>query len=144
MLAWVHGALAGERELAEALLLPSGARMRRDIGAARVFGAEESKEEEWMRELVDGAVGRICAPLKVRRMVDTGLGADANLRRHESSRHFARRSQEWARRRRCKRTSSRSSYNSMRAQCDAPSDRMPRFPRRSKSALSSCYRTITC
>jgi conserved oligomeric Golgi complex subunit 6 len=62
MLAWVHQALAGERELAEALLREQTA-PRRMVGAARFFG--ESLEENLMRDMVDGAVGRLCAPLKV-------------------------------------------------------------------------------
>jgi hypothetical protein len=60
MLAWVHQALAGERELAEALLGTPGRRM---VGADR--GAAAGAGEPEMRALVDGAVGRLCAPLKV-------------------------------------------------------------------------------
>lgn len=62
MLAWVHQALAGERELSEALLREPN-EMRRMVGATRKFG--DSLEEGLMRELVDGAVGRLCPPLKV-------------------------------------------------------------------------------
>jgi hypothetical protein len=61
MLAWVHQALAGERELAEALL-GSAERERRMVGAVHAPGGAG---EDDMRALVDGAVGRLCAPLKV-------------------------------------------------------------------------------
>jgi hypothetical protein len=63
MLAWVHQSLAGERELAEALLRDQTA-PRRMMGATREFGS--SLEESSMRDLVDGAVGKLCAPMKVR------------------------------------------------------------------------------
>jgi hypothetical protein len=61
MLAWMHQALAGEGELAEVLL---GAPGRRMVGENR--GAAAGAGEPEMRALVDGAVGRLCAPLKVR------------------------------------------------------------------------------
>ncbi|KAJ7071469.1 oligomeric Golgi complex subunit 6 [Mycena amicta] len=61
MLAWVHQAIAAERELLESLFdLQSDGRM---VGSVRVF-SEKSEEEEWIRELMDHAVGKLCVPLK--------------------------------------------------------------------------------
>jgi conserved oligomeric Golgi complex subunit 6 len=66
MLAWVHQAIAAEREFLEALFgLREDGRM---VGSVRTFGnvsEEGGMEEEWIRELMDGAVGGICGPLKV-------------------------------------------------------------------------------
>ncbi|KAF5378347.1 hypothetical protein D9615_008765 [Tricholomella constricta] len=63
MLAWVHQAMAAERELLEALFgIASDGRM---VGSVRNFDAQ-SKEEEWTRELMDLCVGKLCVPLKVR------------------------------------------------------------------------------
>lgn len=62
MLAWVHQAIAAERELLESLFgLGGDGRM---VGSIRVFD-EDSEEEEWMRELMDACVGKLCTPLKV-------------------------------------------------------------------------------
>jgi hypothetical protein len=68
MLAWVHQALAAEAEFAEALLLPDarGGRKGRMVGEERAFG--RSEEEGWVREVMDGAVARLCNPLKVNPM----------------------------------------------------------------------------
>lgn len=69
MLAWVHQTIAAEAEFVEALLAPlpaNGApemQHRRMVGQARRFG--DGPEEGWMREMMDGAVGRLCGPLKV-------------------------------------------------------------------------------
>ncbi|GLB45160.1 putative conserved oligomeric complex COG6 [Lyophyllum shimeji] len=63
MLAWVHQAMAAERELLEALFdKASDGRM---VGSVRVFDGK-SEEEEWIRELMDLCVGKLCVPLKVR------------------------------------------------------------------------------
>ena len=62
MLAWVHQAIAAEREFLESLFGVRGA--RRMVGAVRQFGATE--EEGWMGELMDAAVKGLCGPLRVR------------------------------------------------------------------------------
>ncbi|KAJ7456593.1 oligomeric Golgi complex subunit 6 [Mycena latifolia] len=63
MLAWVHQAIAAEREFLESLFgLQGDGRM---VGSVRVFQSE-SEEEDWIRELMDLAVGKLCVPLKVR------------------------------------------------------------------------------
>ena len=62
MLAWVHQAIAAERELLESLFgLSSDGRM---VGSVRVFNGD-SEEEEWIRGLMDACVGKLCTPLKV-------------------------------------------------------------------------------
>lgn len=61
MLAWVHQAIAAEREFLESLFNVRGD--RRMVGSIRRFAA--SVEEEWMSELMDAAVGKLCTPLKV-------------------------------------------------------------------------------
>jgi conserved oligomeric Golgi complex subunit 6 len=62
MLAWVHQAIAAEREFLESLFgLKGDGRM---VGSIRRFKASE--EEEWITELMDSAVGKLCVPLKVR------------------------------------------------------------------------------
>ncbi|KAF5357289.1 hypothetical protein D9758_005832 [Tetrapyrgos nigripes] len=64
MLAWVHQAIAAEREFLEGLFgLKSDRRM---VGSVRAFGEKPSEEEEWIRELMDLAVGRLCVPMKIR------------------------------------------------------------------------------
>ena len=61
MLAWVHQTIAAEREFLEGLFeVRSDGRM---VGSIRTF--KESVEEEWMGELMDAAVGKLCTPLKV-------------------------------------------------------------------------------
>jgi len=61
MLAWVHQAIAAEREFLESLFgLKHDGRM---VGSVRVQGTSE--EEDWIRELMDLAVGKLCMPLKV-------------------------------------------------------------------------------
>ncbi|KAF8638929.1 hypothetical protein AX17_001841 [Amanita inopinata Kibby_2008] len=63
MLAWVHQAIAAEREFLESLFgLRSDGRM---VGSVRKFD-ESTEEEEWMGELMDISVGKLCVPLKVR------------------------------------------------------------------------------
>ena len=63
MLAWVHQAIAAEREFLEALFaLKQDGRM---VGSVRTFGSG-GVEEEWIAEMMDGAAGGICPPLKVR------------------------------------------------------------------------------
>lgn len=64
MLAWVHQAIAAEREFLEALFsMKEDGRM---VGSAREFRekGKMSEEEEWTRELMDAAVGKVCVPLK--------------------------------------------------------------------------------
>jgi len=66
MLAWVHQAIAVEREFLEALF--GKADGKRMVGSVRKFekGAKEgAEEEEWMVELMDLAVAKLCVPLKV-------------------------------------------------------------------------------
>ncbi|TCD67043.1 Golgi transport complex subunit 6 [Steccherinum ochraceum] len=62
MLAWVHQTIAGEREFLEGLFGVRGD--GRMVGSVRTF--KESAEEEYMSELMDAAVGKLCTPLKVR------------------------------------------------------------------------------
>ena len=66
MLAWVHQAIAAEREFLEGLFGMRAEKIRRMVGAVRQPGGTE--EEEWMAELMDSAVGGLCAPLKVGRV----------------------------------------------------------------------------
>ena len=62
MLAWVHQAIAAEREFLESLFgLKSDMRM---VGSVRKF--EKGEDEEWITELMDMAVSKLCIPLKVR------------------------------------------------------------------------------
>ena len=62
MLAWVHQAIAAEREFLESLFgLKSDMRM---VGSVRKFDAK-GEEEDWIRELMDLSVGKLCVPLKV-------------------------------------------------------------------------------
>lgn len=62
MLAWVHQAIAAEREFLESLFgLKSDGRM---VGSVRNF-TSKGEEEEWIHELMDLAVGKLCVPLKV-------------------------------------------------------------------------------
>jgi conserved oligomeric Golgi complex subunit 6 len=66
MLAWVHQAIAAEREFLEALFgVKSDGRM---VGSIRRFN-ENVEEEEWIRELMDYGVGKLCNPLKVRSLI---------------------------------------------------------------------------
>ncbi|KAH7889181.1 oligomeric complex COG6 [Phlebopus sp. FC_14] len=62
MLAWVHQAIAAECEFLESLFGMSG--QGRMVGAARTFNGSE--EEEWIRDLLNAAVGKLCVPLKAR------------------------------------------------------------------------------
>jgi hypothetical protein len=62
MLAWVHQGIAAEQEFLESLFdLKSAKRM---VGSVRKFG-DGGEEEEWIQELLDLAVGKLCVPLKV-------------------------------------------------------------------------------
>jgi hypothetical protein len=61
MLAWVHQVIAAEREFLESLFGVKGD--GRMVGSVRTF--QVSEEEEWIRELMDSAVGKLCVPLKV-------------------------------------------------------------------------------
>lgn len=63
MLAWVHQAIAAEREFLEGLFgIKSDGRM---VGSARDFVGKKGEEEEWIQELMDLAVSKLCVPLKV-------------------------------------------------------------------------------
>ena len=62
MLAWVHQSIAAEREFLESLFgLKSDGRM---VGSIRKFDSKD-EEEDWICELMDLAVGKLCLPLKV-------------------------------------------------------------------------------
>ncbi|KAI6164060.1 oligomeric complex COG6 [Pisolithus thermaeus] len=63
MLAWVHQAIAAECEFFESLFGISG-RAKRMVGEVRVAGS--SVEEEWVGELLDVGVRKLCVPLKLR------------------------------------------------------------------------------
>ncbi|KAJ7593358.1 oligomeric complex COG6 [Mycena floridula] len=63
MLAWVHQAIAAEREFLESLFTMKND--RRMVGSVRIFSAPD-ETEEWIRELMDLAVEKLCVPLKVR------------------------------------------------------------------------------
>ncbi|KAI6030195.1 oligomeric complex COG6 [Pisolithus marmoratus] len=63
MLAWVHQAIAAECEFFESLFGISG-RAKRMVGEVRVAG--DSAEEEWVRDLLDTGVRKLCMPLKLR------------------------------------------------------------------------------
>lgn len=65
MLAWVHQAIAAECEFLESLFGLSG--RERMVGSVRSFGGSE--EEEWVRELLNSTVGKLCVPLKVSLLV---------------------------------------------------------------------------
>lgn len=62
MLAWVHQAIAGEREFLEGLFGLKGE--KRMVGSVRRFG--DSEEEIWIRELMDKAFEKLRSPLRVR------------------------------------------------------------------------------
>ena len=62
MLAWVHQSIAAEREFLESLFrLKGDGRM---VGSIRKFNSQD-EEEDWICELMDLAVGKLCLPLKV-------------------------------------------------------------------------------
>lgn len=61
MLAWVHQSIAAEREFLESLFgIKSDGRM---VGSVRKF--ETNEDEEWIKELMDAAMSKLCVPLKV-------------------------------------------------------------------------------
>ncbi|KAF8126016.1 oligomeric complex COG6 [Boletus edulis] len=62
MVAWVHQAIAAECEFLESLFGLSG--QTRMVGAVRTFNG--SDEEEWVKDLLDSSVVKLCVPLKVR------------------------------------------------------------------------------
>ena len=64
MLAWVHQAIAAEREFLESLFGLAGD--RRMVGSVRKFESSSSEGEAWTRELMDQAVAKLCVPLRVR------------------------------------------------------------------------------
>ena len=63
MLAWVHQAIAAEREFMEGLFGVGGD--GRMVGSVRRFD-EATEEEGWIRELMDLGVAKLCVPLKVK------------------------------------------------------------------------------
>ncbi|KDQ56782.1 hypothetical protein JAAARDRAFT_70472 [Jaapia argillacea MUCL 33604] len=80
MMAWVHQAIAAEREFLESLfglheikgaggssrgidMVEEGEDERRMIGSVR---KRQGIEEEWIGEVMDRCVGKLCGPLKVR------------------------------------------------------------------------------
>ena len=76
MLAWVHQAIAAEREFLESLFgIKNDGRM---VGSVRVFEGQ-SEEEDWVQELMDLAVGKLCVPLKVGFSLDWGCGAVVDI-----------------------------------------------------------------
>lgn len=89
MLAWVHQAIAAEREFLEALFgMKSDGRM---VGSVRVFRADgkATEEEEWVGELMDLSVGKLCVPLKVRYSTCVMIAEIDNIRyRLEYSKRF--------------------------------------------------------
>ena len=63
MLAWVHQAIAAEQEFLDSLFeLRHDGRM---VGSVRLFSSQ-TEEQDWIRELMDLAVEKLCGPLKVR------------------------------------------------------------------------------
>ncbi|KIY47000.1 oligomeric complex COG6 [Fistulina hepatica ATCC 64428] len=61
MLAWVHQTVAAEREFLEGLFgLKGDGHM---VGSVRTFDCS-TEEEDWIRELMDLAVAKLCVPLK--------------------------------------------------------------------------------
>ncbi|KAF8470455.1 oligomeric complex COG6 [Russula ochroleuca] len=84
MLAWVHQAIAAEREFLEALLsIDTGSRMP---GAVR---APAHAEDEWLGELMDAAVAGLCGPLRAR-VLQTVRAQESGLYAYKVSRllHF--------------------------------------------------------
>ncbi|TDL27340.1 oligomeric complex COG6 [Rickenella mellea] len=63
MLAWVHQAIAGEREFLESLFSIKGD--GRMVGSVRTFDGG-GEEEEWIGILMDNAFEKLCSPLKIR------------------------------------------------------------------------------
>jgi hypothetical protein len=74
MLAWVHQAIAAECEFLESLFGTSG--QERMVGAVRTFNGSE--EEEWVRDLLNSAVGKLCVPLKVTSLLNCLLLNEAD------------------------------------------------------------------
>lgn len=62
MLAWVHQAVAAEQEFLEALFGMQN--QRRMVGSVRTFDGK-TEEEEWVNELMNSCVAKLCLPLKV-------------------------------------------------------------------------------
>ena len=61
MMAWVHQAVASERESLEGLF--SRKDDGRMVGSIRVLDGDE--EEEWIQQLMDSVFEKLCSPLKV-------------------------------------------------------------------------------
>ncbi|KIY63425.1 oligomeric complex COG6 [Cylindrobasidium torrendii FP15055 ss-10] len=68
-LAWVHQAIAAEREFLDSLFNKTDRRM---VGSVRDF-SEKSEEEDWIQELMDLAVGKLCVPLKTVRSQESSI-----------------------------------------------------------------------
>ena len=83
MLAWVHQVIAAEREFLESLFgIKGDGRM---VGSVRTFRVTE--EEEWISELMDSAMGKLCVPLKVEALARASVPiADALVYRSVFSR----------------------------------------------------------
>ena len=62
MLAWVHQTVAAEQEFLEALF--GMQYQRRMVGSVRTFEGK-TEEEEWVKELMNSCVAKLCMPLKV-------------------------------------------------------------------------------
>ena len=67
IMAWVHQAVAGEREALESLF--SRREDGRMVGSVRVFRGSE--EDEWIRQLMSTIFEKLCSPLKVCTVVYT-------------------------------------------------------------------------
>lgn len=61
MLAWIHQATAGEREFLDGIFEVTDRRM---MGSVRVF-EKDKEEEEYIRELLDANLEKLCSPLRV-------------------------------------------------------------------------------
>ncbi|KAF6742370.1 oligomeric Golgi complex subunit 6 [Ephemerocybe angulata] len=66
MLAWVHQAIAAEREFLGTVFGRGEEGAGRMVGSVRRFSKAEAGEEEWIRELMDIGVGGLVGPLKNR------------------------------------------------------------------------------
>lgn len=65
MLAWIHQATAGEREFLDGIFeVENDGRM---VGAVRTFDkANQKEEEDYIQELLDSDLEKLCTPLRVR------------------------------------------------------------------------------
>ena len=63
MLAWVHQAIAAECDFLESLFGLKG--QTRMVGAVQTFNGSE--EEEWVKDLLNSSVGKLCVRLGIAR-----------------------------------------------------------------------------